>query len=80
MARSFRMIARARAWRDRFFNSAPYFSIGTMAIDSCRIKLEKDKKLGWVLKMEGDCRKEMRLLDELNPGKKRYLRRRILKE
>jgi len=65
-----------------FFNSLEDFYIRSMTvqIDICKIKLEKDKKLGWILKLEGDCQKEMSILDELNPSKKRYLSNRVLKE
>ncbi len=48
--------------------------------DQCRIRLVKDDKLGWRFKMTGDCGEAHRVVDGLSPSKRRYLRKRLVKE
>ena len=48
--------------------------------DQCKIRLVKDKTLGWRFKMTGDCGEAQGVIDDLSPSKKRYLHKRILKE
>ena len=49
------------------------------SMDQCRVKLVKDSQLGWHLTLEGDCTKELGIIEELKTGRQRYIKKRIKK-
>ena len=46
-------------------------------VDRCRVKLKGDPVLGWRLKLDGDCSRELEVVAGLPASKKRYIRKRI---
>ena len=46
---------------------------------ACKVVWEKDHKLGWKMKVVGDCESLDAVLEAQNPSKKLYLKRRVFK-
>lgn len=46
--------------------------------NKCNMSYVEDEVTGWKLKLEGDCNEIFQKVDSLSPGKRRYLKRRMI--